>query len=353
MAEIRIEGLRKRFGQVTAVDDVDLLIPDGRITVLVGPSGCGKTTTLRMIAGLEDASAGRILIGDRDVTRAEPKDRDLAMVFQNYALYPHMTAFENMAFALKARGTPEPEIRGRVERSAEMLGITDLLGRRPKALSGGQQQRVAIGRAIVREPAAFLFDEPLSNLDAKLRVEMRTEILKLQRELGATILYVTHDQEEAMTLADRMVVMRAGSIAQQGSPREVYAAPAAEFVGTFVGSPPMNVLSGAVEGGVFRGAGVAIPVDGAAPGPARLGIRPEHLRPSGGHGHGEVGAQVDVVEFVGSSGIVALHLADGTPLKALVPADELGPFSPGAATVVHIDPAHVHLFSADGERRLR
>ncbi|MCC6832159.1 MAG: ABC transporter ATP-binding protein [Thermoleophilia bacterium] len=351
MAEIRVEALRKRFGEVTAVDDIDLVIADGGITVLVGPSGCGKTTTLRMIAGLEDVTGGRILIGERDVTSAEPKDRDLAMVFQNYALYPHMTAFQNMAFALKARDTPHDEIRDRVMHAAELLGITDLLERRPKALSGGQQQRVAIGRAIVRQPAAFLFDEPLSNLDAKLRVEMRTEILKLQKELNATILYVTHDQEEAMTLADEMVVMRAGAIAQQGPPRVVYAEPASEFVGGFVGSPPMNVIAGEASGGVFRAEGLEVPVPLTAAGPARLGVRPEHLRPSG-PGEATLTADVEVIEFLGSSGIVSLRRGNGDSLKALVPADALESVLPGAACPFRIDPGHLHLFSADGSARL-
>ena len=294
------------------------------------------------------------LIGDRDVTRAEPKDRDLAMVFQNYALYPYMTAFENLAFALKARGAPESEIRGRVERAAEMLGITDLLGRRPKPLSGGQQQRVAIGRAIVREPAAFLFDEPLSNLDAKLRVEMRTEILKLQRELGATILYVTHDQEEAMTLADEMVVMRAGRIAQRGGPREIYGSPGNVFVGTFVGSPQMNVIAGEVRDGAFHGPGFSVPVAGGVPaGPARLGIRAEHLRPGAApDAPGTLRAHVEVIEFIGAAGVITIRLADGAELRALVPADALSSLSQGDDAHFTVDPADLHLFTADGEARL-
>lgn len=245
MAEVVLDKVSKIYpGQVVAVNDVDLQVRDEEFIVLVGPSGCGKTTTLRMVAGLEEITEGTVRIGDRVVNDVPPKDRDIAMVFQNYALYPHMTVYKNMAFALKLRKFPKRQIDERVRGTAEILGISELLDRKPKALSGGQRQRVAVGRAIVRQPKAFLFDEPLSNLDAKLRVEMRAELKSLHRRLRTTTIYVTHDQEEAMTLGDRIVIMKDGFIQQVGTPLEIYNRPANCFVGGFIGTPPMNILHG-------------------------------------------------------------------------------------------------------------
>ncbi|HEU4657354.1 MAG TPA: ABC transporter ATP-binding protein [Capillimicrobium sp.] len=338
MARIELQQLVKRYGEVEAVRAVDLDVPDGEITVLVGPSGCGKTTTLRLIAGLEHATGGTIRIGERDVTALEPKHRDLAMVFQNYALYPHMSVRDNIAFGLQARKTPAAEIKRRVEHAAELLNVAQLLDRKPGALSGGQQQRVAIGRAIVREPAAFLFDEPLSNLDAKLRVSMRTEILRLQRELGATIVHVTHDQEEAMTLAHQVVVMHDGRIEQVGTPADLYRRPATERVARFIGSPEMNVLD-AAEAGALGLSG-----DGAA----RVGVRPEHLRPASDvrddRVAGRFTAHVEMIELLGANAIVTLRAGERA-LTSLVDSrllpelreGEQAPFAVEQGTVVRFD----------------
>ena len=263
--------------------DANLEIADGEFVVLVGPSGCGKSTTLRMVAGLEEVTSGDILIGDRRVNDVAPGERDIAMVFQNYALYPHMSVYQNMAFGLKMRRTAKAEIEKRVKDAAAILSIEALLERRPRELSGGQRQRVALGRAIVREPKVFLFDEPLSNLDAKLRVQMRAEIARLHQRLKTTVIYVTHDQVEAMTLGQRIVLMDRGVIQQVDAPMNIYRRPANRFVGSFIGSPAMNFFAGQIEGGVFRAtAGPTIPVDATIPsGPAILGVRPEDLVPPG------------------------------------------------------------------------
>src|SRR5499427_560289 len=290
MAEVALRNVVKRFEEVEAVRSIDLDIPDNELVVLVGPSGCGKSTTLRMIAGLEEVTSGEIFIGGELVNDLPPKDRDIAMVFQNYALYPHMTAFENMAFGLRLRKFPKSEIRARVEDAARILDITDLLERRPKQLSGGQRQRVAMGRAIVRHPKVFLFDEPLSNLDAKLRVQMRTEIKRVHQKVKTTTVYVTHDQVEAMTLADRVVVMNQGRIEQIGTPYELYHNPRTRFVAGFIGSPAMNFMPCRLE---QNGSGmrvrisdaIAFPVPSANEGRYRsvvgkemvLGLRPEHI----------------------------------------------------------------------------
>ncbi len=261
MASVAIRDVRKAFGALEVIHGVDVLIDDGEFVVLVGPSGCGKSTLLRMVAGLEEVSAGEIRIGDRVVNNLEPSERDIAMVFQNYALYPHMTVFDNMAYGLKIAKVPVPEIKTRVDKAAKILELGHLLARKPRELSGGQRQRVAMGRAIVRQPKVFLFDEPLSNLDAKLRAQTRLEIQKLHRELGITSLFVTHDQVEAMTLAERIIVMNGGVMDQFATPEEVYSRPATTFVASFIGSPPMNLLRHA---------------PGVRPGMI-LGIRPEHL----------------------------------------------------------------------------
>ena len=291
MATIALEGVTKRYGKTEVIHGVDVDIADGELIVIVGPSGCGKSTLLRMVAGLETVTGGEIRIDGRRVNEVEPKDRDIAMVFQTYALYPHMTVFDNMAYGLKIAKVAKSEIRSRVEEATRLLALDEYLERRPKALSGGQRQRVAMGRAIVRQPSVFLFDEPLSNLDALLRVQMRLEIKQLQRRLGITSLYVTHDQVEAMTLADRLVVMNGGRAEQIDTPMAVYERPASRFVAGFIGSPGMNFLAGTVDasGGGIRlddGPSVALPggppasLDGRA---VHLGVRPEHLRPVG-HG---------------------------------------------------------------------
>src|SRR5580693_7282846 len=277
--DVRLTGVSRRFAGLTALDDISLHIPSGGFTVLLGPSGCGKTTCLRIIVGLETASGGRIEIGGRDVTRLPPAERGVAMVFQSYALFPHLTVAENIVFGLKARSVPKPERAQRLDRAVEILGIGRLLQRRPGQLSGGQQQRVALGRAIVAEAPVCLMDEPLSNLDAQLRAEMRREILALQRRLGITMIYVTHDQTEAMSMADQIVLLRDGHIEQDAPPEEVYARPATSFTASFIGTPPMNLFplerrgSGMVARGT-EGPLLAPPIDGAVTG----GIRPEHMR---------------------------------------------------------------------------
>jgi sn-glycerol 3-phosphate transport system ATP-binding protein len=284
MAGIHIAEVSKVYaGGVKAVNSVSIDIADGEFIVLVGPSGCGKSTLLRMVAGLETISGGEVKIADRVVNNVEPADRDIAMVFQNYALYPHMTVYNNLAYGLKNRGTPKAEIDARVTEAARMLEITQYLDRKPRALSGGQRQRVAMGRAIVRKPAAFLFDEPLSNLDAKLRVSMRGEIKRLQRRLGTTSIYVTHDQLEAMTLADRLVVLNGGRIEQIGAPLEVYHAPASTFVASFIGSPAMNLVKGELHGDKLAIGPSVIGLNGFAPasGTVTVGVRAEDALPSG------------------------------------------------------------------------
>ena len=322
MAHVVLKDLVKKFSEeVIAVNSVNLDIQDKEFIVLVGPSGCGKTTTLRMVAGLEDISSGEIRIGERLVNDVPPKDRNIAMVFQNYALYPHMTVFKNMAFSLKLRRTPRAEIEQRVKAAADILGIGELLERKPKQLSGGQRQRVAVGRAIVRDPEVFLFDEPLSNLDAKLRVNMRAELIKLHERLDATMIYVTHDQVEAMTMGDRIVVMRNGFIQQVGSPMEVYNEPQNQFVAGFIGSPPMNFLEGVLvqDNGVVqvdvKGSRLTVPADrakqveGYVNQPVIFGIRPEDVVPAGS-GDGlfsePLNATVEVLEPLGAEIILEM-----------------------------------------------
>ena len=322
MAHVVLKDLVKKFSEeVVAVNSVNLDIQDKEFIVLVGPSGCGKTTTLRMVAGLEDISSGEIRIGERLVNDVPPKDRNIAMVFQNYALYPHMTVFKNMAFSLKLRRTPKAEIEQRVKAAADILGIGELLERKPKQLSGGQRQRVAVGRAIVRDPEVFLFDEPLSNLDAKLRVNMRAELIKLHERLDATMIYVTHDQVEAMTMGDRIVVMRNGFIQQVGSPMEVYNQPQNQFVAGFIGSPPMNFLEGVLvqDNGAIqvdvKGSRLTVPADrakeveGYVNQPVIFGIRPEDVVPAGsvdGLFSEPLSATVEVLEPLGAEIILEM-----------------------------------------------
>ncbi|WNG89837.1 sn-glycerol-3-phosphate ABC transporter ATP-binding protein UgpC [Mycobacterium sp. ITM-2016-00317] len=351
MATVRFSGVNKAYGNTSVVSDLDLELPDGSFTVLVGPSGCGKSTSLRMLAGLETVTSGTITIGDRDVTHLQPRDRDIAMVFQNYALYPHLTVAENIAFPLRATKTPRGEALARAAEIAESLGLAKLLNRKPKDLSGGQQQRVAIGRAIIREPSVFLFDEPLSNLDAKLRVETRTELLQIQRRLGITSVYVTHDQEEAMTLSDRMVVMRDGQIAQQGTPQEVYARPADTFVAAFVGSPKMNLIDGEVSGTTFTmGNGFSLAVDQpTAAGPVTLGVRPDDLLPT--VSDGDAAARVILIEHLGPRAIVTID-ARGTELTSVVETSRLSGISEGTAVDLAARPGATHLFDTATGRRL-
>jgi len=383
MANVRLEGVRKIYqdGGHVAVHGVDLEVADGEFVVLVGPSGCGKSTTLRMIAGLESITDGRLYIGDRLINHVAPKDRDIAMVFQNYALYPHMTVRENLAFALRLRKLPPVEIAERVRQAAETLGLQEVLDRKPRQLSGGQRQRVAVGRAIVREPAVFLFDEPLSNLDAKLRVQTRREIAKLHRDLGATMIYVTHDQVEAMTLGERIVVMNAGRVQQVDAPLALYDRPANRFVAGFIGSPAMNFIEGGIAGrerdastrdepsprflagdGTFSVALVGIP--DAAIREDRgivLGIRPEDVivgdeRPTGNdHSLGEarpvvcVPARVDLVEPLGNETFV--HTTVGSyVVTARCTTRALPPV--GATVSLTIDVARVHWFDAESGERI-
>ncbi len=356
MAEVHLNSIIKSYdGQTNVVDGIDLEIADGEFVVLVGPSGCGKSTTLRMIAGLEEITSGTITIGGRVVNDVAPKDRDIAMVFQSYALYPHMTVFKNMAFALKLRKTPAAEIDQRVRAAAEKLGISQLLGRKPKALSGGQRQRVALGRAIVRDPACFLFDEPLSNLDAKLRAETRAELKQLHQQLATTSVYVTHDQEEAMTLGDRVVVMSGGLIQQAGTPLEVYSHPANRFVAGFIGMPSMNFIEGRVEaaanGHSFEGGGVKLDLHGPlaeAAGSAAgrdlvLGLRPEHLSlqdadaPAGR----TIDLKVQVVEPLGATMDVYGQLPSG---QRILVRTEAQPLEIGEAARFTVATEKAHLF---------
>ncbi|MEM6798094.1 MAG: sn-glycerol-3-phosphate ABC transporter ATP-binding protein UgpC [Planctomycetota bacterium] len=362
MASVTLKDVGKTYpGGVHAVRGVSIDVADGEFVVLVGPRGCGKSTTLRMIAGLEEATGGDISIGDRRVNDVEASRRDIAMVFQNYALYPHMTVRKNMEFGLKMRRTPKAEIKSRVAEAAAMLGLDDLLDRRPGELSGGQKQRVALGRAIVRQPAAFLFDEPLSNLDAKLRGEMRSEIAALHRRLGATMIYVTHDQVEAMTLGDRLVLMDRGVVQQQGAPIEVYNRPANRFVATFIGSPAMNLVDGEVRGGVFHATGDSArwPIDGAADGPATLGVRPEDLLiDDSGNGQAFTVAAIENVERLGHETLLHFFVggrADGQPCVARRPGGaEIptgGANNLGGEVSFTIRPDAAHLFAADSEGR--
>jgi len=322
MGGIALEGVSKIFpGDVVAVDDVDLEIGDGEFMVLVGPSGCGKSTLLRMVAGLEAVSAGRIRLGDRDVTNLTPRSRDIAMVFQNYALYPNMRVWDNLAFALKLRRTPKPAMRERVDDVAGVLGLRELIDRKPGALSGGQRQRVAMGRAMVREPQAYLMDEPLSNLDAKLRVGMRAELARLHDRLGVTTIYVTHDQVEAMTLGDRVAVLRDGTIQQCDTPERLFESPANVFVAAFIGSPAMNLAPGEMSDGRLRLAGMEIPLPAARRHQGRVvvGIRPTDLRPAGAEddpGAPRLRAELEVVERLGAESHVIF------PVDAEKPAGE-------------------------------
>lgn len=350
MAHVALNGVNKSFGSTHVIRNVDLQIDDGEFVVFVGPSGCGKSTLLRLIAGLENLSSGEITIADRAVMDLPPSKRGIAMVFQSYALYPHMTVFNNMAFSLDLQGVSKTEIRQRVEAAATILQMEHLLDRRPAALSGGQRQRVAIGRAIVRDPDVFLFDEPLSNLDAALRHDTRVEIAKLHKQLGATTIYVTHDQVEAMTLADKIVVLKDGEVMQVGSPMELFNDPANEFVAGFLGSPKMNFFDGLLTGsmtghGQFEGegievGGVRLVTEAKQPGePARLGIRPQHmvLDPNG-----PLRGTVTLVERLGTETVVELVTENKTSFRFATP--ESADISHGQEVAFSFDPSRAHLF---------
>ncbi|SMX40939.1 ABC transporter ATP-binding protein [Maliponia aquimaris] len=352
MSGVTLNDVVKRYGTVQVIHGVDLAIKDGEFCVFVGPSGCGKSTLLRMVAGLEETTEGRITIGERDVTRLDPAERGVAMVFQTYALYPHMTVEQNMGFGLKMNGHPKAEIRAKVAEASRILKLDDYLARKPAALSGGQRQRVAIGRAIVRGPEVFLFDEPLSNLDAELRVEMRVEIARLHKEIGATMIYVTHDQVEAMTLADKIVVLRDGRIEQVGAPLELYRNPDNRFVAGFIGSPAMNFLSATVRGGGVEapalGGSLTLPVTLPADGTAvTLGIRPEHLAidPNGQT------FTVELTEALGGVSYAYLRAETGERMIVEERGDER--VEEGAQVGVTLDPARAYLFDQKTEQRIR
>jgi lactose/L-arabinose transport system ATP-binding protein len=350
MSGVTLNKVIKRYGETQVIHGVDLDIDDGEFCVFVGPSGCGKSTLLRMVAGLEETTEGKITIGARDVTRLDPSDRGVAMVFQTYALYPHMTVEENMGFGLKMTGHPKAEITEKVTEASRILKLDDYLKRKPKALSGGQRQRVAIGRAIVRGPEVFLFDEPLSNLDAELRVEMRVEIARLHKEIGATMIYVTHDQVEAMTLADKIVVLRAGRIEQVGAPMDLYRDPDNRFVAGFIGSPSMNFIAGQVQGDTVVSAGLGASVAKSAEAQdgqdVMIGLRPEHLSLTPGGAH-----RVDLTESLG--GVSFVHLSCPSGEKMIV--EERGDHRSAEGDMVDlvIDHDHYYLFDTATDLRLR
>ena len=354
MGSITLRKVEKTYGYgpkaVKVIHGVDVEIADGEFVVIVGPSGCGKSTLLRMVAGLEEITVGEIDIGGRVVNRLEPSERDIAMVFQNYALYPHMSVFDNMAYGLKIAKLPVAEIKARVDKAAAILQLAPYLQRKPRELSGGQRQRVAMGRAIVRQPAVFLFDEPLSNLDAKLRAQTRLEIQKLHRELGVTSLFVTHDQVEAMTLAQRMIVMNAGRMEQIGTPEDVYQRPATTFVAGFIGSPPMNLMPGVAEGSHFRLGGLTLDLPAPAPrnGPLLLGVRPEHADAADELSRGWP-MTVEMVEMLGAERLVYGRLGDAAftlRVDATLPVPPLG-----ATLMLQVDAVHLHWFDPETQQR--
>jgi multiple sugar transport system ATP-binding protein len=366
VARIGFEGVTKRFGDTVAVKNMTLDVADGEFMILVGPSGCGKTTALRMVAGFEQPTEGEIVLGERTVNDVDPSDRDVAMVFQNYALFPHMKVFDNIAFPLRMRGVAKPELRERVAETTRLLGLGALVDRMPHELSGGQRQRVAMGRAIVRHPQAFLMDEPLSNLDAKLRTEMRAELAKLHRRLGATVLYVTHDQTEAMTLGSRVAVLRDGVLQQVASPRTLYEQPANAFVGKFIGTPPMNLLRGVIEDGRLRARGVETELAAAPSWPAEsrpilVGVRPEAWRLSDlgpSSGTLQLNGEVEVVEDLGSETIVYFsHGGEAWEGEAITEGEVLGTFAarvpgapslrPGSRVGWSVDLEQLYLFDGD------
>ncbi len=355
MPDIRLSGVSKVYpGGVTAVADIDFTIHDGEFMVILGPSGCGKSTTLRMIAGLETISSGDLFIGGRRVNEVDPKDRDLAFVFQNYALFPHMTVHGNLDFGMRLRRVAAAERRHRIDEVVALLGLDGLLQRKPRELSGGQRQRVALGRALLREPVAFLLDEPLSNLDAKLRAQMRMELVKLHRRVGRTIIHVTHDQVEAMTMADRLCIMNGGRVVQVGTAMEVYRNPADTFVAGFLASPPMNLIPGRIEGGQIKAGGIVLPLQGFKPSSNELtlGVRPEDLAEQP-NGPSSVGIDITVVavEALGPEVVLVGELgADGPELSARLQPDFQAKL--GAPYRLWLDPARISLFDAATTRAI-
>ncbi len=354
MANITLKGIKKAYGKTEVIHGIDWEIKDGDFVVIVGPSGCGKSTLLRMIAGLESITEGEVSIGDTVVNKLEPSQRNIAMVFQNYALYPHMTVYKNMAYGLKLQKLDKAEIEARVNKAAKILELGDYLKRLPRELSGGQRQRVAMGRAIVREPAVFLFDEPLSNLDAKLRVQMRLEIKNLQHELGITSVYVTHDQVEAMTLGDQLAVLNGGYVEQLGSPIEIYERPASTFVAGFIGSPSMNLIDGqmSTDGTTLTlpdGSTITLPTPRAAGKAVKLGIRPEHF--GLGEGENQVPLHVRVVEQLGADTLVHGNLGD-TNVPLVLRLEGVQSLQAGGIVQLHIPQDALHVFDGETGKRV-
>jgi multiple sugar transport system ATP-binding protein len=343
---IELRKIKKAYGEVPVIHGVDLTIEPGQFTVFVGPSGCGKSTLLRMIAGLEPITGGDLIIDGQRMNDVPAAKRGIAMVFQSYALYPHMSVYQNLAFGLETARMPKAEIELRVQRAAEILKIEPLLKRKPKQLSGGQRQRVAIGRAIVREPKIFLFDEPLSNLDAELRVAMRVEIAKLHNDLGNTMIYVTHDQVEAMTMADKIVVLRAGILEQAGAPLELYNNPRNLFVAGFIGSPKMNFLPASVDNGVLKTAGSTLSLDRDVTGAKTLGIRPEHITITEGSGIKFAQVRVDLIENLGGQTVVYATTSDGDAVTVVLEGQRA--VEMGANITLYLDPAKAHVFDEAG-----
>ena len=350
MSQISLQNLKKSFGETKVIHDLSIDVKDGELIVIVGPSGCGKSTLLRMVAGLEDANEGNILIDNKKVNELEPMERNIAMVFQNYALYPHMTVFENMAYGLKIAKIPKEEINSRVQKAADILELEELLNRRPNQLSGGQRQRVAMGRAIVRNPVAFLFDEPLSNLDAKLRVQMRLEIKKLQTQLKTTSLYVTHDQVEAMTLADRMIVMNAGNVEHIGTPLEVYTKPKTLFTAQFIGSPAMNILKGNCQNKKLTFSnGSSLNVNINFKGEVNVGMRPEDFKIDN---NGSINLNVELVELIGSNTLIHGKLSKSNEILVASIPGVIKENLKGKDLNLSFDESKIHLFDVNSDQRI-
>lgn len=349
MAKINLQNIKKSYGKNNVIHDLSADIKDGELIVIVGPSGCGKSTLLRMIAGLEEINSGEIIINEKKMNDLEPMERNIAMVFQNYALYPHMTVFENMSYGLKIQKTPKDEIISRVNEAAEILELSKLLERKPNQLSGGQRQRVAMGRAIVRKPDVFLFDEPLSNLDAKLRVQMRLEIKKLQRKLNVTSLYVTHDQVEAMTLADKMIVMNEGNVEHIGTPLDVYQKPQTLFTAQFIGSPAMNILNGTVKDGEVKIADFKLNINTLHQGEVFFGIRPEHLIINT---NGKLKVNVEFIELIGSNTLVHCRIKSSNEVVVVSVPGILDKDVSGEEIGLDIEDSKIHLFSSTNQNRI-